>query len=122
MSALENMRGAVRNLPSLFRFLSLVFRHIRIKRISGTITFGLSNPADTGILYGYYCSVSPVFLVSDRIGFIVKPVFDRETLVGEIRLEAKLLYPISVIAGGARYFLDPATRAMFRGPTVTEYR
>ncbi len=104
-------------LPSLFQFLSRVSRHLRIRRIAGELKIGFRNPADTGILFGYYCAVSPVLLISNRIGFQLIPVFDRETLEGEVELEIRLHYPISVFAGGAKFFADPNNRDFFR--TIT---
>ena len=109
-------------LPSLLGLLSRVVRHVQVRRVTGELEIGFRNPADTGILFGYYCAVSPILLTTDRIGFRLTPVFDRETLQGEVGLEIRLNYPISVIAGGARFIADPDNRNAIRGITSAGIR
>lgn len=111
---LQAARAGLSLLPSLLQLVSRIGRHIRIRRITGELEIGFPNPADTGILFGYYCAVSPILLITDRIGFRLTPVFDRETLEGEVDLELRMMYPLSVIAGGARFFADPKNRAAIR--------
>ena len=52
-----------------------VVRSIRIKELSCRMTFGLSNPADTGMLTGFLCLVSAVLTRSPAVSIRLYPVF-----------------------------------------------
>jgi Protein of unknown function (DUF2953). len=59
-----------------FRLLSDLLNGIKIKRLESYITFGLSDPADTGILCGFiYAAAGLVYSRCRHCSFSINPVF-----------------------------------------------
>ncbi len=60
----------------LFRLFSDLLKGIKIKRVKSYITFGLSDPADTGMLCGYIHAITGlVYSRCKHCSFSINPVF-----------------------------------------------
>jgi hypothetical protein len=102
---MESVSDIARNVngirDDLMRIARTVIRYTRLRRLSCDIRFGLSNPADTGMLFGWYAAIQPVILQNGRISCSVTPVFDRVLLDGscrcDLRISRPLVIPILVI-------------------------
>jgi hypothetical protein len=84
----------------LFRLFSDLLNGIKIKRLESCVTFGLSDPADTGILCGFIHSIiGLIYSRCKRCSFSVNPVFMDPTLNfhgnAEIRVKIySLIFPV----------------------------
>lgn len=81
---LRNLSLPVRR--SALRFLN----GFRLRHIICKVTFGASDPAATGKIYGYFMAVSSV--VGGRGSVDVSPDFQTQRLDGEVRVEIRI-YP-----------------------------
>jgi len=83
----------------LFRLFSDLLKGIRIRRLESYLTFGLSDPADTGILCGFIHSIAGLIYSRCRhCSFSITPVFMCPVLDfrgnGEIRVRIhSLIFP-----------------------------
>ncbi len=60
----------------LFRLFSDLFKGIKIRRLESYLTFGLSDPADTGILCGFIHSIAGlIYSRCSYCSFSINPVF-----------------------------------------------
>ena len=86
-----------------------VVRHVMPVRLEGEVTFGFDDPYRTGQLLSAAALLYPVY--RDRIR--VTPVFDREVLEGELKLEGRIR--LAVLLGAAvRLGMDRNFRKLVR--------
>lgn len=86
-----------------------VVRHVMPARLEGEVTFGFDDPYRTGQLLSAAALLYPVY--RDRIR--VTPVFDREVLEGELKLEGRIR--LAVLLGAAvRLGMDRNFRKLVR--------
>lgn len=86
-----------------------VARHVMPVRLEGEVTFGFDDPYRTGQLLSAAALLYPVY--RDRIR--VTPVFDREVLEGELKLEGRIR--LAVLLGAAvRLGMDRNFRKLVR--------
>ena len=80
-----NLEEHVRARGAVLKELQYLWKKLRPKKVKGKITFGFSDPANTGIcmgVAGMFCAWYPKKLK-------IVPDFDREILEGEIRITGK---------------------------------
>ena len=86
-----------------------VARHVMPVRLEGEVTFGFDDPYRTGQLLSAAALLYPVY--RDRIR--ITPVFDREVLEGELKLEGRIR--LAVLLGAAvRLGMDRNFRKLVR--------
>jgi len=85
-----------------------------LEEIKGCMKIGLQDPAETGILYGWYCAFLPV-LAGSRVSLDVTPVFDRQVLEGEALARVRIDRPLLLIIAMARLYLDRDVRDALSG-------
>lgn len=86
-----------------------VVRHVMPARLEGEVTFGFDDPYRTGQLLSAAALLYPVY--RDRIR--ITPVFDREVLEGELKLEGRIR--LAVLLGAAvRLGMDRNFRKLVR--------
>jgi hypothetical protein len=90
------------------------FRSMALEEIRGCLKVGLRDPAETGILYGWYCAILPV-LTGSRVSLDVTPVFDRQVLEGEVTVRLRIDRPLLLLLAMARLFLDRDVRDALSG-------
>jgi hypothetical protein len=87
---------------------------VTLEEIAGRMKVGFMDPAETGILYGWYCAILPV-LSCTRVSLDITPVFDRQVLEGEVMARVKIDRPLLVLIAVAGLFLDRDVRAALAG-------
>ncbi|MEN6609892.1 MAG: DUF2953 domain-containing protein [Methanoregulaceae archaeon] len=92
-------------------FASVLWQRSRFTGARGTVTFGLSNPALTGEVYGYYWA-SRFILLASRIDIEMIPVFDRPVLGYDITLHGKIMHPLLIHLAAINLIRDPGIRRM----------
>lgn len=81
---------------SLFKnLIPLIFAHIRIERITGSVRFGTGDPVSTGLVYGYYQALVPVRMIF--CSAILIPVFDQLTFEADLTGGFRIEYPSGLI-------------------------
>jgi len=89
-------------------------RSMTLQEIRGNLIVGFRNPADTGILYGWYSAILPA-LMGSRVSLEVTPVFDRAVLEGEIMARVRIDRPLLLILAMFRLFIDRDVRNALSG-------
>jgi hypothetical protein len=98
----------------LSRLGGKILHSMTLEEIRGCMKVGLEDPAQTGILFGWYCAILPA-LAGSRVSLDVTPVFDREVLEGEIMARVRIDRPLLLILATARLFLDRDVRVALSG-------
>jgi hypothetical protein len=92
--------GLLRYGPGLARIVRAMIRHLTVRKIEGDLVLGLRNPADTGIIYGFFSAVRPLIQLDERVSLSLQPAFDREVFTGrltaDLRIERPLVIPVLV--------------------------
>lgn len=102
----------------VLRFLTAIFHHLTVRRIEGTVTVGLRNPADTGILFGCFSAVRSLLFPCNRISLSMKPVFDREILEGHVMADFRISEPLFIPVLMFRLAMKPRARHLIRRVTA----
>jgi hypothetical protein len=98
----------------MIRFLTAVFHHLTLRRIEGTFTVGLQNPADTGVLFGCFSAIRPLLFPYPHISISMRPVFDREILEGQIIADFRISRPLFIPVLMLRLAMKPEARRLIR--------
>ena len=85
------------------KIIPLIFAHIRIERITGSVRFGAGDPVATGLVYGYYQALAPVCMIFCSAVFI--PVFDQLTFEADLTGGFRIVYPAGLIIRSLRRLL-----------------
>jgi hypothetical protein len=93
--------------PGILRIFMAMKRQIRFQRLSCDLRLGTGSPATTGLIFGAFSAVRPLFMIDDRVSLSVTPIFDREVLEGKCRFDLILHHPLIIIALILRLFLSP---------------
>ena len=98
----------------MIRFVRAILRHVSIRKVEGAFTVGLQNPADTGVVFGFFSAIRPLLFPCDRISLSMTPVFDREILEGhgmaDLRISEPLFIPVLIL----RLAMKPRARRLVR--------
>jgi len=107
----------VQTLPlglDIHRFMRAIFRHLMIRKIEGTFTFGLRNPAETGMIFGCFSAIRPLLVPCNRISLSMRPVFDKEILEGRIIAECRISQPLFIPVLMLRLAMRPHARRLIQ--------
>ena len=81
-------------LDQSFRLIRRVFRHIIPKEYSMHLIYGFEDPADTGMLTGFFYLLFPTIHNSDMMK--INPVFDKEMIQGEISIKGRIIIVVLI--------------------------
>lgn len=96
-------------LPGILRILGALRRHGRFRGLSCDLYVGTGRAAETGLIFGIFSAVRPLLMVSPKVSLSLQPVFDREVLEGDCRIDLRLDRPLVIIALFLRLALSPGT-------------
>ena len=89
----------LRNAP---RLIARWLRQVRFQSLTARGGLGLTDPAETGALFGMLCPLIYGLPPSDRICISVTPVFDRPCLEGQFEATASVI-PLSLVPAAAQF-------------------
>jgi hypothetical protein len=96
-------------MPGILRILRALKRHGRFRRFSCDLLFGTGRPAETGLIFGIFSAMRPILMISPRVSLSLEPVFDKEILEGDCRIDFRLNRPLVIISLILRLVLSPGT-------------
>jgi Protein of unknown function (DUF2953) len=96
-------------LPGVLRIFRALKRHGRFRRFSCNLIFGTGRPAETGLIFGIFSAVRPILMISPRVSLSLEPVFDKEILEGDCRIDLRLNRPLIIISLILRLVFSPGT-------------
>ena len=91
-------------------FGSVFWNESRFEDARGAVTLGLSDPALTGEICGYYWA-SRFILHASRVYIELEPVFDRQVFGMDITVRVKVRHPLLVMIAGLELARNPAVKA-----------
>jgi len=92
---LLDMAGSVELLQHIPGWILRIIRHIRLGNATGHIRFGTGDPVATGLFYGVYRAVIPLF--PNNCSFELSPVFERAECTGEVRVRVLIVTPLDLL-------------------------
>jgi len=114
-------RSLIKRAPHLLRLIrplshqgGKILHRMTLEEIRGRMMIGFPDPAQTGILFGWYCAIHPL-LRCHQVHLEITPVFDRTLLEGEVMARVRIDRPLLIILAMARLFLDRDVRAALSG-------
>ncbi len=84
----------LRECPSL---ISKIVERVKLERVEANIRFGLSDPADTGALYGVLLPLLQSINISQQTNVVLHPDFGNQVFGGRGHMGARFV-PITLIA------------------------
>ena len=99
------IQSAVPHIPDLISFAGAAVRSLSFRRLDCRAVVGLSGPAETGMLYGYYWAVKPLLCSNGRTSLEMVPDFTKEHLEGHFELDARIACPFNLVARLARLYI-----------------
>lgn len=100
--------------PRITDLLGSTFRALEIRSISIDMTFGLSDAAKTGEVFGYLMAIRGMLTPVPWFSMGVTPVFDTITLVGTGSGTLRLNHPGTLLVPAARLLLSRPVWRMIR--------
>ena len=104
-TALSYIHSAVTYLPDLISIARATFRSVSFRRLDCRAVIGLSGPAETGMLYGFFWAVKPLICRNGRTNLELVPDFTKEHIEGRLELDARISRPFNLVARLARLFI-----------------
>jgi hypothetical protein len=95
----------------MLRFLKDLFHSFSIKYLNLNFTFGLGDPAYTGILTGFLYALNGSFPTGGNIRWNAD--FTRQVLEWDLNVKAAVT-PVMLLPPFVRFFMDRKTREIFR--------
>ena len=95
-------------LRRLFRFIRDVFRVSRIREFRLDLRIGLSDPAETGMLFAAIAPVVAQFRIFTPLDIQIQPDFEQAGLQGYAKGNVRI-FPIQLIFRGTLFALSPST-------------
>lgn len=89
-------------LPNAPRLIAQWLRQIRFHSLTARGGLGLTDPAETGVLFGMLCPLIYGSPPSERISISVTPVFERPCLEGQFEATVSVI-PLSLVPAAARF-------------------
>ncbi|HWQ64538.1 MAG TPA: hypothetical protein VN429_08990 [Methanospirillum sp.] len=99
----QDLRRMIPFISLIKKIIPLIFAHIRIERITGSVRFGAGDPVSTGLVYGYYQALAPVCMFF--CSAVLIPVFDQLTFEADLTGGFRIVYPVGLIVRSLRRLL-----------------
>ncbi len=103
--AMLRARGFLRR---LLRFVRDVFRIARVREFKLDLRIGLSDPAETGMLFGVIAPVLVQSRIFTPLDIQILPDFEQTGLQGYVKGDVRI-FPIQLIFIGTLFAFSPAT-------------
>ena len=101
--------------PHLQRLFLRIIRCITFRRLSCELRFGLANPADTGIMYGYLWALKGLLAPLPKVQLSMTPVFDRGMLECSGTAHLAVQRPLVVLWALTAAFIRGPVRGLMTG-------
>jgi len=101
-------------MPHFINFIKTLFKRISIRKVQCDAQLGLSDSANTGILFGYLTALKSMLRPIKRLRIRLTPVFDKQTLEGNFNIILRINYPIRIIAAAIGLFLKKPVREFMK--------
>ncbi len=118
--ALKSMRLLCEAMPHFIDFIKTLAKRTSIRKVHCIVQLGLSSPANTGILFGYFTALRSVLRPMERLRIRLTPVFDKQTLEGGFNVILRIKYPIRIIAAAIGLFFKKPVRGFMK--SMREFR
>lgn len=109
----------VKSLPELrpyfTRLIRTFIKAIVLESIECDVKLGFSDPASTGLVYGFFKAFQSILDPIRKFRITLDPVFDREIMEGQLNARLRLNYPIRVIIPAIKLFIKKPIRQSMRG-------
>lgn len=116
-SGIRYFRPVMRHGRELFsdfmKFSRDILHAISIRTLEIDIRLGLSSPALTGIVFGYFSALRALLCPVRRMHLAMTPVFDEEVMEGRALLQVRISYPVRILAAGFCLLLGKNVRQLF---------
>ncbi|HOP66125.1 MAG TPA: DUF2953 domain-containing protein [Methanoregulaceae archaeon] len=89
-----------------------ILHAISIRTLEIDIRLGLSSPALTGVVFGYFSAFRALLSPVRRMHLSMTPVFSEEVLEGRVLLLLRVPYPVRIIASVFRLLLGKNMRRL----------
>jgi len=99
------IQSAIKYFPDLVSIARATIRSLSFRRLDCRAVVGLSGPAETGMLYGYFWAMKPLLFSNGRTNIELVPDFTKERLEGRLELDARISRPFNLVARLARLFI-----------------
>ncbi len=107
-------------IPHFMNFIKTLFKRISIRTVQCDAQLGLSDPSNTGILFGYLTALKSMLQPIERVRIRLTPVFDKQTLEGGFNIILRINYPIRIIAAAIGLFFKKPVREFMK--SIREFR
>ncbi len=108
------MRFPYKAIPHFINFIKTLFKRISIRMVQCDVQLGLSDPANTGILFGYLTALKSMLRPIERLRIHLTPVFNKQTLEGGFNIILRINYPIRIIAAAIGLFFKKSVREFMK--------
>jgi hypothetical protein len=116
--AMVRSRGFLRR---LLRYLRDVLRAMQLRELEGDLRVGLSDPADTGMLFALIMPVTAGVRAAVPVDVRIRPDFQRPVLQGYLNGDLRVV-PIRLLAVSLVFACSPATLRGLRAMVVARRR
>ena len=111
--ALERIRNVGEAAPHLFPVMKSLFRSTSFERLRGELFFGLEDPVDTAVVYGFISSIVAVSIAIPNSSFMVTPVFGQSVIDGSLTAQLKVR-PFRLVLSLLRSYTHKPVRNLIR--------
>lgn len=111
--SLETIKLAAKATPYLLPVVKSFFRSVSFEGLSGDVQFGLEDPVDTAVIYGFISSVVAIASVIPNSSFVAAPTFGQQILDGSLRVEMRVR-PLHLVVALIRAYRHEPVRRLFR--------
>ncbi len=116
----KSMRLLYEAMPHFIDFIKTLVKRTSIRKVQCDAQLGLSDPANTGILFGYFTALKSVLRPIERLRIRLTPVFDKQTLEGGFNIILRIKYPIRIIVAAIGLFFKKPVREFMK--SMREFR
>lgn len=110
---LETIKLAAKATPYLLPVLKSVFRSVSFEGVSGNIKFGLEDPVDTAVIFGFISSVVAIASVIPNSTLVATPMFGQQIIDGSLKVELRVR-PIHLVVALVRAYRHEPVRRLFK--------
>ncbi len=87
-------------IPLIKKIIPLLFSHLRVERVTGTVRLGAGDPVTTALVYGYYHALTPLCRAFCNAALI--PVFDQLMFEADLTGGFRIVFPVGLIIRSIR--------------------
>ena len=111
--SLHMLRLLGRALPYLIPVFKSFFKSVTFEGMNGDIKFGLEDPVDTAVVYGFIASAVAVASAIPRSVFVATPIFGEQVLDGNLKAELRVT-PFRLVVALIRAYRHKPVRVLFK--------